>query len=155
MRSLAAVIAATIVAMALVRWLVVVQGVQEPLSRGPDRVVEGFVADLSERPQEALKALCPPLRLKTSALDLARLDQILRRRYRSYTIEPGGPLVHVPQGLQYVATVKTADGRLLPSHFRLHRDPLTGLWQITSFEGLRKLTTRQPPPYPDGLPVSL
>lgn len=155
MKSLTAVVLATILALAVVRWLVVVVGVQEPLAPGPEQVVQTFMAQLAERPQDALKALAPSLRLRTSALDLLRIDSALRGRYRRYSIEPGGTIVRVPRGAQYTATLLTADGHTIPSQFRLRRDPLTGLWQIASFESLTRLAApRQPSPVQD-MPISL
>lgn len=155
MKSLVAVLVVTAVALALVRWLVAAQGVQEPLVPGPEKVAQTFVLDLAERPQDALRMLAPSVQLTTSAMDLSRIDRALRTRYRLYALQSGGQVVRLPQGVQYNGALQTSGGQILPSQFRLRRDAVTGLWQITSFEGLKDLTGQRPLPPADDVPVSL
>ena len=144
---------ATALGLALARWLVVAHGVQEPLIPGPEQVVQSFLCELGTSPQQALRTLAPSLRLRTSAMDLLRIDQMLRCRCGSYAFQPGGRVRCLPGGVEYVGLLRTPAGETLQAPIRLRRDPLTGLWQITSLSGLMKLTSPRDLAPPDDVPV--
>jgi hypothetical protein len=143
-KALMRVLLTTMGALILVRWLVVTHATAGPFIPAPDQVVQTFINDLGTRPEQALEVLNHNLRLHTSAADLQRLDRALRRKYVAYQFQFGGSWRALSGGVLYTATIEAPGGRLLRPEFRLHRNPLTGLWQITSFSGLAQLAA--PPP---------
>lgn len=131
-------------ALAAIHWLVVVQGVAEPLVPGPERVVAQFITGLATRPAQVLLLLEQNLRDQTSVDDLRRLDAQLRRKYQGYQFQSGGHEVREEHSVQYVTLLKISDGRTIKPVFELRRNHSTGMWQITSFRHLSLLARPVP-----------
>lgn len=133
------VLALLAVSLAVLAWLILGQGIGEPLVPPPEKVVQNFVVQLAgKRYERALENLGDELKAEYDQQGLAELDKRLTEKQKGYEFELGGETQETSDEATYVARIKFEEGGEQNISFELERSQETGLWEISSLEGLEQ-----------------
>lgn len=125
------------VSLGVIGWLILGQGIGEPLVPPPEKVVQNFVVQLAGKRYASAEAnLGDELQAEYNQQGLAELDRALTDKYTSYRFELGGETKTKGDQATYEARIKFEEGgeEIIP--FELEHSQETGLWEISSLDGL-------------------